>query len=88
MPQNNQEILDNWLKLRGLVSDKTVIEHLPFDLDAESELEEMNLQNQENIEKNIENMKNKAGDANVEVSQPEDDRVEETLSKDEQEDTE
>lgn len=88
LPQNNQEILDNWLKLRGLVSDKTVIEHLPFDLDAESELEEMNLQNQENIEKNIENMKNKVGDANVEVSQPEDDRVEETISKDEQEDTE
>lgn len=56
LPQNNQEILDNWLKLRGLVSDKTVISHLPYDLDAESELAEMDIQNQENIQKNMENM--------------------------------
>lgn len=56
LPQNNQEILDSWLKLRGLVSDKTVISHLPYDLDAESELAEMDIQNQENIQKNMENM--------------------------------
>lgn len=56
LPQNNQEIVDNWLKLRGLLSDKTVIEHLPYDLDSESELAEIDLQNQSNIEKNLENM--------------------------------
>ncbi len=56
LPQNNQEIIDIWLKLRGLLSDKTIIEHLPYDLDAESELAEMDIQNQENIEKNIQNM--------------------------------
>lgn len=56
LPQNNQELVDNWLKLRGLLSDKTVIEHLPYDLDSESELAEMDAQNQANIEKNLENM--------------------------------
>ena len=57
LPSNNQEIVDNWLKLRGLVSDKTVIDHLPYNLDSESEIAEMDLQNQTNIEKNMENMK-------------------------------
>ena len=87
LPQNNQEILDNWLKLRGLVSDKTVIDHLPFDLDAESELEEMDLQDEENMKKNLENMQ-KVGDANVEVSRPEDDGTEKAISKDKQENEE
>lgn len=57
LPTNNQEIVDNWLKLRGLLSDKTVIDHLPFELDSESELSEMDAQNQANIESNLENMK-------------------------------
>lgn len=56
LPTNNQEITDNWLKLRGLLSDKTVIDHLPYDLDSESELAEMDTQNEANIEKNMENM--------------------------------
>ena len=38
VPINQQEITDNWLKLRGLISDNTVIDHLPYDLDSESEL--------------------------------------------------
>ena len=50
LPTNNQEIIQNWLGLRGLLSDKTIIEHLPFDLDSESELEEIKNQNEENIE--------------------------------------
>ena len=56
LPTNNQEIVDNWLKLRGLLSDKTVIDHLPYDLDSESEITEMDLQNEANIEKNLKNM--------------------------------
>lgn len=67
LPSNNQEIVDNWLKLRGLLSDKTVIEHLPYDLDSESELTEMDIQNQENIEKNMENMKRMGQDINGKV---------------------
>lgn len=57
LPSNNQEIVDNWLKLRGLLSDKTVIEHLPYDLDSESELAEMEEQNKENLQTNLENVK-------------------------------
>ncbi len=56
LPTNNQEITDNWLKLRGLLSDKTVIDHLPYDLDSENELAQMDEQNEANIEKNMENM--------------------------------
>lgn len=56
LPSNNQEIVDSWLKLRGLLSDKTVIEHLPYDLDSESELAEIDAQNEANMQKNMENM--------------------------------
>ena len=54
LPANESEVIDMWLKLRGLLSDKTVIEHLPYDLDSESELAEVDAQNEANIEKNIE----------------------------------
>lgn len=56
LPSNNQEIIDNWLKLRGLLSDKTVISHLPFDLDPEAELAELDAQNKDNMQKNLEQM--------------------------------
>ena len=92
LPNNTQEIVDNWLKLRGLLSDKTVIEHLPYDLDSESELNEVDIQNQENIEKNMqvitqnENMNNKyeVGDTdeNVELSRQENERTENDISED------
>lgn len=44
------------LKLRGLLSDESIIDMLPDDLDSISELEKIDKQNQENIEKNLENM--------------------------------
>lgn len=44
------------LKLRGLLSDESVIDMLPDDLDSVSELEKIDKQNQENIEKNLQNM--------------------------------
>ena len=56
LPTDRESIVNSWLKLRGLLSDKTIIDHLPYDLDSEAELAEMDLQNQENIEKNLENM--------------------------------
>lgn len=95
LPQNNQEIVDSWLKLRGLVSDKTVIDHLPYDLDSESELAEMDIQNQVNIEKNMENLKElgrknneyEVGDADVGNARPEDEGTEKDISEDKQTDT-
>lgn len=97
LPSNNQEIVDSWLKLRGLLSDKTVIEHLPYELDSESELAEVDLQNQANIEKNktIINDNSKyeikeEGDIdaeNVEVSQSENVGTKEGLQQDKQTNT-
>jgi len=69
LPQNNQEIVNNWLQLRGLLSDKTVIEHLPFDLDSESELTAMDEQSEENIEQNLENLKDKKDNSQYEVDE-------------------
>ena len=51
LPTDTESLTNVWLKLRGLVSDKSIISHLPFGLDAESELAEMDKQNQENIQK-------------------------------------
>ena len=88
LPQNNQEILDSWLKLRGLISDKTIIDHLPFDLDAESELTEMDLQNQENMEKNIENMQKVGGVNDMGLSRFKNERIEKDIPEDKQTNTE
>jgi SPP1 family phage portal protein len=56
LPTDKGTETDRALKLRGLLSDASVIDMLPDDLDSISELEKVNKQNQENIEKNIENM--------------------------------
>lgn len=56
MPTDTNTATTNALKLRGLLSDKSVINLLPYNLDAQSEIDKMDEQNQENIEKNLENM--------------------------------
>lgn len=56
MPTDKYTETDRALKLRGLLSDESVIDMLPDDLDSISEIEKMDLQNQANIEKNLENM--------------------------------
>lgn len=64
LPTDTESVVNAWLKLRGLLSDKTVIDHLPYDLDSEAELAEMDAQNEENIEKNLENMQKMGQDTN------------------------
>lgn len=56
IPSDETTMTTNALKLRGLLSDETVINLLPHDLDATSELAKMDEQNQSNIEKNLEQM--------------------------------
>lgn len=90
LPSNNQEIVDSWLKLRGLLSDKTVIEHLPYDLDSESELAEMDSQNQINMEKDMENMQmlgSEKDGQDMGLPQSENDRTKKDISKDKQTDS-
>lgn len=91
LPSNNQEIIDNWLRLRGLLSDKTVIEHLPFELDSESELAEIDNQNELNMKKNMENMQmlgsDKEDGQDMGIPQSKDDRAKKDISKSKQTDT-
>lgn len=84
LPSNNQEIVDSWLKLRGLLSDKTVIEHLPYDLDSESELAEIDAQNEANIEKNIENMQKMGQDIDGKVLNTEQDNPNKKFEQDDE----
>lgn len=58
LPTDKGTETDRALKLRGLISDESVIDMLPDDFDSISELEKMDKQNKENIEKNLENMAN------------------------------
>lgn len=86
--------------LRGLLSDETVISMLPDDLDAQSEIDKMKNQNEENMLANIQNIqkteqnvdfeieqKEKVGDKDVELSRPKDDATKEDLSKNQQTNT-
>lgn len=56
LPTDKGTETDRALKLRGLLSDSSVIDMLPDDFDSTSELEKIDKQNQENIEKNLQNM--------------------------------
>lgn len=64
LPTDKGTETDRALKLRGLLSDSSVIDMLPDDLDSISELEKIDKQNQENIEKNMENMQKMGQDVN------------------------
>ena len=72
IPSNVTEVVNNWLRLRGLVADSTIIDNLPYDLDAESEQVKIDEQNEANLEKNIANMQkmSQAQGENVATQQP------------------
>ena len=73
LPTDKGTETDRALKLRGLLSDASVIDMLPDDLDAISELEKINKQNQENIEENIENISKIGQDvSNIELNTKQD----------------
>lgn len=57
IPSDETSKTTNAMKLRGLLSDETVISLLPQGFDVQSELAKMDTQNQENIQKNLENMR-------------------------------
>ena len=75
LPTDKYTETDRALKLRGLLSDESVIDMLPDDLDAISEIKKMDLQNQENIEKNLENMSKMGQDtSNVQLNTEQDNK--------------
>lgn len=53
LPANESEVVDSWLKLRGLISDSTIIERLPYGLDALVEQNKMEQQEQSQLEKDL-----------------------------------
>lgn len=53
LPQNNKEVVDTWLSLRGLISDSTIIDNLPYDLDSISELDKVQQQEDRELMRGI-----------------------------------
>lgn len=58
LPTDKKTETDRAMQLRGLLSDASIIDMLPDDFDSISELEKMDKQNQENMQKNLETMQN------------------------------
>ena len=71
LPSDKATDTTNALKVRGLLPDETVINLLNLDLDATSELAKMDLQNEENIQKNLKQMQ-MMGQTEVEQNDKED----------------
>lgn len=53
LPANENEVVDMYMKLRGLISDKTIIDRLPLNFDSTSELNKMEEQDEANLEKEM-----------------------------------
>lgn len=60
LPANENEVVDMYMKLRGLISDETIIERIPLNFDAESEKNKKEEQDEVQLEKEI----NKASEFN------------------------
>lgn len=100
LPTDKGTETDRALKLRGLLSDESIISMLPDEFDEVSEIQKMDKQNEANMQKNLENMQKleqgnkqyevkddgKVGDTdgNVEVSRPTNTEVKTDISKDKQ----
>lgn len=84
MPTDKKAETDRALALRGLVCDETVINMLPDELDASSEIEKMKNQSEENLENNmkkIESFENNEAEDNSE--EKEDANIPKNVSKNE-----
>lgn len=55
LPVSKEDITNMWLGLRELISDETIINNLPLELDAETELKNKEEQNEENFNRAVEN---------------------------------
>ena len=57
IPIDDEDIAQTWMNLREILSDKTILEHLPYDIDVETELKNKEEQSEENFNKAVENAK-------------------------------
>ena len=53
LPANENEVVDMYMKLRGLISDETIIDRLPLNLDSKSEEGKMEEQDQKELDKEM-----------------------------------
>lgn len=53
LPANENEVVDMYMKLRGLISDETIIERIPLNFDAESEKNKKDEQDEMDLEKEV-----------------------------------
>lgn len=53
LPANENEVVDMYMKLRGLISDETIIERIPLNFDAESEKNKKDEQDEEELTKEV-----------------------------------
>ena len=67
LPENNADLIDAVVKLKGIISDKTLLKQLPFVEDVETELEE--LEKQAERDADIYGFNNNAGLNNAEEEQ-------------------
>ena len=67
LPENNADVIDTVVKLKGIVSDKTLLNQIPFVEDVEAELEE--LQQQAERDADLYGFKNNAELNNAEEEQ-------------------
>lgn len=53
LPVSKSDVTQMWLQLRDLISDETIIDHLPLELDSKTELETKRNESEENMEQAI-----------------------------------
>ena len=73
LPANDNEVVDMYMKLRGLISDDTIIERLPLNFDSVSEQNKKREQDEENMEfymNNASNMNNQVEESPDENNNP------------------
>lgn len=75
MPSNKNDIVNMALQLRGLLSDESVINMLPFDLDTESELAKIKKQEESILNDDL----NKSVDIETEENKNQDEDFNENI---------
>ena len=83
LPANDNEVVDMYMKLRGLISDDTIIERLPLNFDSVSEQNKKREQDEENMEFYMNNASNETNNManNSNVMEEEDEREEDNSQK-------
>lgn len=67
IPIDDEDVAQSWMGLRGLLSDTSIIEHLPYELDAQTEMQKI----KDEESNNFETIYNKVSNVNNELDKEE-----------------